>query len=197
MRNNYSPIFLLSPIRVTFLKDHFAVFFHGSRNGPDGVTRERRKGKYIDTQKGWVLGDCVYSDGEFLGPQELSVDCVQLNREVGLLHTAEQGGRVILSWEAGSIGEQSLGNKHPERKRWWTFSVYIINICARGRLCHPSEHHLGREREALLFSHESEALVPDMAMPISSSIHSLSTSFTQGFLHFPYHLFHQNLKIIQ
>ena len=76
MHNNYCPIFLLSPIRVIFLKDHFAVFLHGSRNGPDGVTRERRKDKHIDTQKSWALGVCVHSDGEFLGPQELSVDYV-------------------------------------------------------------------------------------------------------------------------
>lgn len=89
------------------------MFFHGSRNGPDGVARERRKDKHIDTQKSWVLGDCVHSDGEFLGPHELSVDYVQLNREMGLLHTTKQGGRVILSWEASSVGEQSLGSKHP------------------------------------------------------------------------------------
>lgn len=39
---------------------------------------------------------------------EQSQDCVQLNREAGLLHTAEQGGGVSLSWQVQSLEGSSL-----------------------------------------------------------------------------------------
>lgn len=59
--------------------------------------------------------DCVHFDSESSAPWKFGVYYEQLNREAELLHTAEQGDRVILV-EAVSIGEQSLGNKHPGEK---------------------------------------------------------------------------------
>lgn len=95
--------------------------------------------------------------------------------------------------EAVSVGKQSLGNKYPWGESYGGHFLYTLSISAhRGRLYQPSEHHLVSWGEALPFSHWFEGMVPDMVMPI---IHS--PTFTWGFLHFPHHLFHQNLKIIQ
>lgn len=57
---------------------------------------------------------------------------LQLNKEVGSLYTDEQGGRVILSWEAGSVGEQSLGNKHPGKENYGGHFLYTLSIPVPG-----------------------------------------------------------------
>lgn len=84
---------------------------------------------------------------------------IQLSRELELLCAAEEAAGVLIhsrarrqvwlmSVRAVSAGEQGSDCKHlgwAWIKLWWTFAAQTVNICsqARGRICHPSELHLG------------------------------------------------------